>query len=337
MRAKRMICLLALAAVCAFGGCRQRIVQEEAVATAAPARTEAPSLPEHESAPAEAPPTATPAPSAPPEPARETAPAERAPDISTQEVLDAEAAERAAADAETADDSAFLSGSAPGTDAADDAAATEDAPAPDSLTDTTPADTSGAANPSDKGGAVGVIIDTNAKFLRNGLGALYECEKGNIYFETADAYMTVSRASNLHTLILEAGGYNVAEKLQGETPIVADDWVIRKNPNVIVKCTNTLGAGVTDNAAALAELSALSSRSGWNGISAVANRTMLLLSADLFETDEGRLLAKLYIAEAMYPQLFAETGIDGIVQALAEAGGKPFTDGVYAVSTSDGL
>jgi len=333
MKMRVIFVLLALAALCVCGGCRVRITQEEASATVAPARTETPLPPTEKPAT----PTPTPEPAQSEEPAKNTPPTERAPEMSAQEVVDAEAADRAPEEVTVADDSAFIGGGTATVDAAGEPVAAPDTPAADSLTETAPADMAGESNPSDEGGAIGLIIDANAKFLRNGLGALYECEKGYIYFELADAYTTVSRASDLHTFIWEAGGYNIAEKLQGETPAVTDDWVLRKNPNVVVKCTDVLGTGVSDTAAALTALDDMAARPGWNGISAIMNQTVLLLSTELFETDEGRLLAKLYIAEAMYPQLFSGTSIADILQEMENAGGRTFGDGVYALSLSEGL
>ena len=185
--------------------------------------------------------------------------------------------------------------------------------------------------PSDKGGALGIIIDLYVNILSEGQGELYECQKGYIYFETVEEYKTVNRTSPEHTLILESGGYNVAEKLRDEALTVEADWVIRKNPTLIVKCVaaDLLGEGVTDTAAAAELRDDIFSRSGWNGINAVIERNVLLLSSQLFSTAEGRLIAKLYIARAMYPELFSETDITEFYQQITEGGGMDFTNGIY--------
>jgi len=316
------------------GGCRRRIAKEEIPDVDLPAQqeaqaTEAPTRQAAEIRAAETPPPSE-------EPVREAVPTEQAEQMSEQEAVEAETDDEAALVAEVAEPEAPAMHSMP-SEQGETAVAVPEIEAMDSLTETVLAEQESETNPSDEGNAVGIIIDANAQFLRAGLGALYECERGYVYFEMAQAFETVSRASEVHALIVEAGGYNVAERLAGAAPVAEADWVVRKNPNVIVKCVGSLGAGVTSTAAARAEMAELSGRPGWDGVSAVVNRTMVMISSELLETAEGRLLAKLYIAEAMYPVLFADTSIAEIARAMAEAGGKRFDDGVYVYSTSQGL
>ena len=187
------------------------------------------------------------------------------------------------------------------------------------------------AKPSDKGGAVGIIIDLYTNFLSERQGELYECQKGYVYFETAEDYRTVNRTAYEHNLILESGGYNIAEKLRDDALTVAADWVVRKNPTIIVRCVDSdvLGDGITDISAAMAVRDSIFSRLGWDGINAVIERKVLLLSSQLFSTDEGRLIAKLYIARAMYPKLFSETDITAFYQEIKDVGGVDFTNGIY--------
>lgn len=60
------------------------------------------------------------------------------------------------------------------------------------------------------------------------------------------------------------------------------------------------------------------------------NGRVLLLSDELFATDEGRLLAKLLIARELYPTLFGEGDIDNFMAEIRDGGGQDFTVGVYA-------
>ena len=337
MRQNRVayIVLVLLVAMCLAGGCRRRIAKQEPAYAAEEqneAITSATAIPEPAIPPlATERPTAKPAETEPPTaaPVMEGADAEQAERMSEQTNREAEETQ------EAEDEIAAQATDTPSIGAEAVAAAEMDAP--DEVTETIIAEQKGESTPSEDGSAVGLIIDRNARLLRNGLGALYECQKGYIYFETAEDYITVSKASALHTLILDAGGYNIAEKLQEETPAVTTDWVLRKNPNVIVKCVDSLGGGISDDKDARAALSALTQREGWQNVSAIVSGTVLLLSNELFETDEGQLLAKLFIAEAMYPQLFAANEIETICQAMKDAGGRDFLDGIYAISTSEGL
>ena len=181
-------------------------------------------------------------------------------------------------------------------------------------------------------GAIGTIVDSYTELLKSGLGALYECEKGYVYFENITDFLTVNRSSPEHMLITEAGGYNVAEKLKSNALNVDSGWVLRKNPTVIVKCVSSdiLGKNVTDSTRAAGVAAGILSRDGFAGISSVINRDVVLISEELLATADGRLLAKLYMARAMYPPLFAGEDVIGEFCAqIRYAGGADYTVGMY--------
>ena len=183
----------------------------------------------------------------------------------------------------------------------------------------------------DTGGALG-IIDLYTNLLAEGRGALFECQRVYVYFELIEDYRTVNRSSAEHALIIGAGGYNLAERLRDDMLTVEDSWVIRRNPALIIKVVGAdiLGAGITDVSAAATMRDSLSARPGWDGVNAVIEGNILLISSQLLATDEGQLIAKLYIARAMYPTLFSDINISAFYQQLKDAGGTDFTDGIYA-------
>jgi len=164
----------------------------------------------------------------------------------------------------------------------------------------------------DEGGAIGLIIDQHTELLKQGVGSLYPCDMGNVYFEKTEDFLTVENGSQEHILIKEAGGLNVAEMLRPTALKVHEDWVIRKNPDSIVKCVSgeVLGHNVHDIMPAVKAYTDFCSRQGWETIIAVANKNVILLSEELFFTEEGRLAAKLYIASAMYPTLFSNIDLN---------------------------
>jgi len=176
----------------------------------------------------------------------------------------------------------------------------------------------GGNNPEEGGGTIGVMLDKFQNILNLGLGSMYECEKGYIYFETTVDYQTVNRKDEIHKMILSAGGYNVAEKLLDENLSIADDWLICKNPMLIVKCVDTaiLGDTVTNTENARIIVDSIINRPGWTGISAVLGNNIVLISNKLLETEEGRFLVELYMAKSMYPELFASIDINEIISSI---------------------
>lgn len=207
-------------------------------------------------------------------------------------------------------------------------AAPSDAPA---VTET-PSGESGETKPNDEGGAIATVVDEITEYLDAGLGSMYECQKGYVYLETTDDFTTVNRSDARHRLILDAGGYNCGDKLLADKLTVDAGWVLRKNPAVMVKCvgSDVLGAEVSDTTAAAAEYAEFVAREGFDGASAVINGRVLLLSDELFATEEGRLLAKLYIARELYPTLFGERDIDDFTAEIRDGGGQDLTIGVFA-------
>ena len=195
-----------------------------------------------------------------------------------------------------------------------------------------PADSSGITNLSDDGnGAIGMIVDNYTQLLGNGLGALYECEKGYIYFECTTNYLTVNRLSIEHKLMIESGGYNVAEKLSNNALVVDSGWVLRKNPTVMVKCVGSdiLGNGIISVSNAETVVGEIIKRPGLEGVAFIINRNVCLISEELLATDDGRLLAKIYIANAMYPSLFSRLDITNFCRQIRDSGGTDYTGGIY--------
>lgn len=162
-------------------------------------------------------------------------------------------------------------------------------------------------------------------------GSLFECQRKNVYWETAGDHVTVFKASPEHALILRAGAYDVSARLLEENLRVDDGWISRKNPGVIVKTVDrgVLGAGVSSTAEAQRVYAGLINREGWASIDAVRSGRVILLSEELLEAPSLQVAAMLAIAKTANPDLFRETDLDSALEMLAEeaAGGIPA--GIY--------
>lgn len=305
--------LLAAALLLSMGGCRRRvIVDPEYIPPSAEQTPTAPPTPTP--TPSETPtPTPTPSPSVEPTPEPSVEPS-TAPSAELSPVV------IAAPSVEPLPEPSDEPSTEP-------IAAPSDAPA---VTETPSVD-GGETKPNDEGGAIATVVDEITEYLDAGLGSMYECQKGYVYLETTDDFTTINRSDARHRLILDAGGYNCGDKLLADKLTVDAGWVLRKNPAVMVKCVGSevLGAGVSDSAAAAAEYAEFVAREGLDGASAVINGRVLLLSDELFATDEGRLLAKLFIARELYPTLFGESDIDEFMAEIRDGGGVDFTDGLF--------
>lgn len=199
----------------------------------------------------------------------------------------------------------------------------------DAVTVTDPTDDGGQTKPSGDGGSVETIMDKYADFLEDGVGRLYPCQVSYIYLEGEEGYQTFSRGSDENQLIMESGCYNLAEKLGGET-FIDDDWIIKKNPELIVKIVSSdvLGKNVESTEAAMEVCSTIRTRPGWDTTRAVVNGNILILSKELMNSDEGKLAAKLYISSTLYPSLFSSLDLSAMCHELLGEGG------IYAYCSS---
>ena len=138
-------------------------------------------------------------------------------------------------------------------------------------------------------------------------------------------------------MILKAGAYDVSARLLPENLHVDAGWVLRKNPQVIVKIVEKgiLGSGVQSTRAAQAVVQSLKTREGWSSLDAVKNRKILLLSREMMETPYLQTAAMLMIAKTSKPDLFADLDIQQAVEMLTEEATGSLPSGVLYYSGAE--
>ena len=181
-------------------------------------------------------------------------------------------------------------------------------------------------------GTLGLILDHHTGVLSRGLGSLFECQRLYVYFEHLTDFHTVNHSSPLHALIIDSGGFNAAVRRGNDALTIDAAWLQRQNPSLIIRTVTSdiLGRNVNDTTRAQALRGDILDRPGLEGVNAVINRRVLLLSEELLQSDEGRLIAKLHIAQAMYPTLFTDINITALYEEIAGVGGVDYTRGVFA-------
>lgn len=175
--------------------------------------------------------------------------------------------------------------------------------------------------------------------LRERTGSLFECQRMNVYWETPEDHRTVFKTSAEHSMILDAGAYDVSARLLEDSLRVDDGWIGRKNPDVIVKAVNRriLGSGVASPDAARKLLSTLLAREGWSAMSAVKNQRVVLLSEELLEAPHLRLAAMLIIAKTANPDIFTDVSIENALAMLGEEAAGVVPDGVFYYTSQGGF
>lgn len=163
--------------------------------------------------------------------------------------------------------------------------------------------------------------------LQDKMGSLFECQRLNVYWETAQDHVTIHKTSPEHTLILNAGCYDVSARLLPENLLVDDGWVARKNPGVIVKIVDSGVLGSERACQALIE--SLRSREGWSAIDAIQNHCVLLLSRELLDASYLQTAAMVMLAKTANPDLFTDVDLDQMLQMLMEEATGTLPAGSY--------
>ena len=173
--------------------------------------------------------------------------------------------------------------------------------------------------------------------LQERTGSLFECQRQNLYWETEGDHVTVHKTSPEHSLILNAGCYDVSARLLPENLRVDDGWVVRKNPGVIVKIVESgvLGSGVHGTGSAKAVCEALRNREGWAAVDAVKNGRILLLSREMLEAPYLRTAAMVMIARTADPSLFADVDPDTMLRMLTEEAAGTLPTGIFFYCKED--
>ncbi|MGL4762017.1 MAG: ABC transporter substrate-binding protein [Sarcina sp.] len=141
-------------------------------------------------------------------------------------------------------------------------------------------------------------------------GNIEEKDKVKVYWEGYTDYATVSKGTGGHSIIDLAGGFNVASGESVEYPKISDEWIIKNNPEAIIKVVsnskNILGAGITDTKDAKAVFDSIVNRTGLNTVDAVKNNKTYVISSDIATSPQGSVIGSLYLAKYLYPEKFED-------------------------------
>ena len=198
---------------------------------------------------------------------------------------------------------------------------------------TVPADEAEESGVSEDGEAAESILQYYTTLLQDRGRSLFECKRLNIYWETDSDHITIYKTSPEHQMILGAGAYDVSARLLEENLRVDDGWVVRKNPDLIVKVVpgNVLGSGVSSLENAETIKLELLSREGWNGISAVREGRVLLLSEELLREPYLQIGAMLTLAKTANPDLYEDVDAEEALKSLILDATGATPDGIFTM------
>ncbi|OPX78567.1 MAG: Cobalamin-binding protein precursor [Methanosaeta sp. PtaB.Bin039] len=132
------------------------------------------------------------------------------------------------------------------------------------------------------------------------------------------------------SLVLKlAGGENIASNLSEAYPHVDSEWIITKNPEVVMRYVYSSevdwGWNSTDKPEAL--VSEILNRDGWESIDAVKNRRVYLISNELM-TGLDSVVGYLYWVKLLHPQ-FAADPAEAYKEYITGFLGMEFPDSIF--------
>jgi iron complex transport system substrate-binding protein len=120
--------------------------------------------------------------------------------------------------------------------------------------------------------------------------------KPRVYYELDTTLYTVGPGSFIDEIITRAGGQNIVTDASNPYPQLNQEAIISKDPEVILVGDDTGGTDTPE---------IISARPGWNIISAVKNKRVFAVSADLVNRPGPRAaLGVEAVAKLLYPDLF---------------------------------
>lgn len=183
--------------------------------------------------------------------------------------------------------------------------------------------------------ALGVLTGNEAKaeeyarFQEKYIGTITEktetlTDKPDVYFETMATFTAVSPGSGGDILINMSGGRNIADNGTASTQKVSAEWVIKQNPDVILKVWN--GNETMDELKIAYD--ELTVRTGMPEIEAVNKDRVYIIHDDIAFGPRGA-VGLSYVAKILHPELFPELDPDSINKEYAGKFIGGVTTGAY--------
>ncbi|MCK4736505.1 MAG: ABC transporter substrate-binding protein [Methanophagales archaeon] len=177
---------------------------------------------------------------------------------------------------------------------------------------------------------LGMIVDEEdgaaniIDFMQNYEGIIEERTKElnpeeipTFYLEGPTSY-SIYGPSSLGKLAEGCGGRNIAPEIgTGSSSVeVSPEWVLEKNPDIVIKRAQFLGLDATEDDAEKT-LNEFIGRTGWDELSAVKKNRAYLLEGDLIFTPRY-LAGRCYLAKWFQPELFEDFDPEGILREYHE-------------------
>ncbi|MGD9124339.1 MAG: ABC transporter substrate-binding protein [Desulfarculaceae bacterium] len=123
-----------------------------------------------------------------------------------------------------------------------------------------------------------------------------------VYMEGYSSMKAAGPGSSGYAMCLAAGGDPISASLAIPHPMISTEWLLRENPQVIVKVSNLMDSYDSENDSGLAAIyQSMVKRQGWDNLNAVRNKRVHVMAHDIW-VGPGMLLGLTHMAKWFYPQ-----------------------------------
>lgn len=128
----------------------------------------------------------------------------------------------------------------------------------------------------------------------------------HVYVESYSKYHTTGPGSGGNEMCVLAGGHNIAEGFSIPYPEVTPEWVLVKNPQVIIKAAAASNAyGMVDTRHLKAIRKEIMARPVWNNIRAVQEGEVYVIESSIW-TGPRAIIGVSYMAKWFHPDIFKD-------------------------------
>lgn len=160
----------------------------------------------------------------------------------------------------------------------------------------------------ERAGELSAIITRNRELVQERIEKLEPGNKPAVYFEDGRGpYNTVASETASHKRIVDAGGINVASEEQVKFPVLNAEWVLEKNPSIIVKEVYLNKPGEELHAGEVMEevRNEIINRPGLKRLKATQDGQVHLVSSRLL-TGPRSVIGLVTLAKWFHPELFSD-------------------------------
>lgn len=164
------------------------------------------------------------------------------------------------------------------------------------------------------------FINKNINMIKEKVKDIKPEEKAKVYWEGYSDYKSVSKGSAGDEMLKLAGVENLAGKEPVAYPQINKEWIVEKNPELIIKVAKTklpLGYGKTDTKAIETYKNKITTRTGWDKVDAVKNDKVYIISNEI-ATSTRSVVGICYLAKWCYPDKFKDLDPEKVHKELIE-------------------